>query len=191
MKRFAFVIVGIVVMSLAVSGCVSISKYTPQSEDQDKPVMKMGGTGKESPKVKVEVELLEKPDLSRFSEPRTSDKEVSGNRGYLLGGPSAGKSAAAAEESQPKVWWSSMPEEPVNTSAETAPEVVQAKPVMTKYKVKKGQTLADVSKDVYGTTKKWRKIYEANREKIKNPDKIYAGQVLNVPQEEESVKHLK
>lgn len=187
MKKFAFLIVGIVVMSLAVSGCVSISKYTPQSEEKDKPVMKMGGTGKEQPKVKVEVELLEAPDLSRFSEPRTSDKEITGNRGYLVGGPSA----AATEKEQPKTWWSSMPEEPVNVATESAPDVVEAKPVMTKYKVKKGQTLADVSKDVYGTTKKWRKIYEANKSKIKNPDKIYAGQVLNIPQEESSVKHLK
>jgi len=190
MKKFAFVVVGMVVVGLAVSGCVSVSKYTPQSNEEDKPVMKMGGTGKEQPKVKVEVELLETPDLSRFNDSKTSDKEVTGNRGYLLGGPSTSQATSVGQE-EPKAWWPSTPEETVNTVAETIPQVVEEKPVMTKYKVKKGQTLADVSKDVYGTTKKWKKIYEANKAKIKNPDKIYAGQVLNIPQEENSVKHLK
>lgn len=182
MKKFYLAVVVIALAALAINGCVSVSKYTPQSKEEDKPVMKMGGTGKETPKVKVEVELLEKPDLSKFGDSKTPDKEMTGNRGYLLGGPSTGKigSSADVEQEQPKVWWSSMPE---------APQAAE-EPAMTKYKVKKGQTLADVSKDVYGTTKKWKKIYEANKATIKNPDKIYAGQVLNIPQEE-AVKHLK
>jgi len=195
MKKFLFVITGIMVLSLAVSGCVSISKYTPPANEEEKPVFKAGGTGKEQPKVKIEVELLEKPDLSKFSAPRTPDTDVSGNRGNLPGGLLSAKGSMPAQASagQPKAWWATMPEEPVKTITEELPQAVE--PVMTKYKVKKGQTLADVSKEVYGTTKKWKKIYNANKEKIKNPDKIYAGQVLNIPQEESqgtgAVKHLK
>ncbi|MDD5156003.1 MAG: LysM peptidoglycan-binding domain-containing protein [Candidatus Omnitrophica bacterium] len=50
-----------------------------------------------------------------------------------------------------------------------------------KYKVTKGDTLEKIADKFYGTTKKWTKIYEANRDKLKAPDKIYPGQVLDVP----------
>jgi nucleoid-associated protein YgaU len=34
---------------------------------------------------------------------------------------------------------------------------------------------------VYGSANAWRKIYEANKDKIKNPDLIYPGQVFTIP----------
>lgn len=52
-----------------------------------------------------------------------------------------------------------------------------------KYTVRKGDTLEKISQKLYGTTKKWNKIYNTNKDILKAPDKIYPGQVLNVPVE--------
>jgi nucleoid-associated protein YgaU len=184
MKNFVFLMAGIVAISLAANGCVSISKYTPQARpgmEDEKPVSQ-GKIGKAEPKIKVDVELLERPDLSRFSAPKTPDTEVKGNRGVFEGGVLMMRQDFKAQDvpvqQKPKVWWSTMPEEQPSAQVEPQAEVPQTK--IIKYKVKKGQTLADVSQDVFGTTKKWKKIYEANKDKIKDPNKIYAGQVLEI-----------
>src|SRR3989338_3423663 len=50
------------------------------------------------------------------------------------------------------------------------------------YMVEKGDTLQKISKKFYGTTRQWKKIYEANKELSKSPDKIRAGQIVNIPQ---------
>jgi LysM repeat protein len=43
------------------------------------------------------------------------------------------------------------------------------------YLIKKGDTLGLISKDVYGTPKKWKRLWENNKTLIKNPNHIYAG----------------
>ena len=50
-----------------------------------------------------------------------------------------------------------------------------------KYTVCKNDTLQKISKKFYGTTKKWHKIYEANKDVLRAPDKLYPGQTLNIP----------
>lgn len=51
------------------------------------------------------------------------------------------------------------------------------------YTVVKGDSLSRIAKRQLGDAKKWRKIYEANRATIENPDLIYPGQVLTIPGE--------
>lgn len=51
------------------------------------------------------------------------------------------------------------------------------------YVVQKNDTLQKISQHFYGTTKKWTKIFEANKEKLKTPDRIRPGQVIKLPQE--------
>ncbi|MFA5090377.1 MAG: LysM peptidoglycan-binding domain-containing protein [Candidatus Omnitrophota bacterium] len=58
-----------------------------------------------------------------------------------------------------------------------------AVPAVEKYTVKRGDTLQKISKKFYGTAKKWMKIYDANKEALKGPNKIYPGQVIDVPLE--------
>jgi LysM repeat protein len=48
------------------------------------------------------------------------------------------------------------------------------------YQVVKGDTLAKISKKVYGTTKKWKAIAEANR--ITNPKSLKVGMNLTIPE---------
>lgn len=53
----------------------------------------------------------------------------------------------------------------------------------TMYTVKSGDTLSKIAKEVYGDANKYPKIFEANRPMLKDPDKIYPGQVLYIPQD--------
>ena len=51
----------------------------------------------------------------------------------------------------------------------------------TTYTVKKGDCLWNIAKKFYGSGPKYTKIYDANRGIIKNPNLIYPGQVLTIP----------
>jgi LysM repeat protein len=58
--------------------------------------------------------------------------------------------------------------------AETAPQTKT-------YTVVKGDCLWAIAKKFYGNGNEYTKIYNANTDKIKNPNLIYAGQVLTIP----------
>lgn len=47
--------------------------------------------------------------------------------------------------------------------------------------VQPGDSLSKIAKREYGDANKWRAIFEANRDKIKNPDLIHPGEVLTLP----------
>jgi nucleoid-associated protein YgaU len=49
------------------------------------------------------------------------------------------------------------------------------------YTVQSGDSLSRIAKHVYGDANKWHAIFDANRDKIKNPDLIQPGQVLTLP----------
>lgn len=49
------------------------------------------------------------------------------------------------------------------------------------YEIKKGDTLSAIAKQQLGDASKWRTIYEANKDVIKNPDLIYPGQKIKIP----------
>lgn len=49
------------------------------------------------------------------------------------------------------------------------------------YVVQKGDMLWSIADRVYGDGKLWTVIYAANKDVIKNPECIRAGQVLNIP----------
>lgn len=49
------------------------------------------------------------------------------------------------------------------------------------YTVKKGDCLWNIAKYYYGDGSKYTKIYDANTDKIADPDLIYVGQVLVIP----------
>jgi len=49
------------------------------------------------------------------------------------------------------------------------------------YTVMKGDSLSKIAKALMGDAQKWRFIYAANKDTIKNPDLIYPGQVLKIP----------
>lgn len=52
---------------------------------------------------------------------------------------------------------------------------------MGTYKVKKGDTLWAIAQKYYGDGRKWRKILEANTDKVKNPRTMKVGIELVIP----------
>ena len=68
------------------------------------------------------------------------------------------------------------------TAGDRSPEPAAA-PVSAgrTYVVVSGDSLSKIAKREYGDGNKWRKIYEANRDIIKDPDLIYPGQELKIP----------
>ena len=49
------------------------------------------------------------------------------------------------------------------------------------YTVKSGDTLSKIAKEVYGDAGQWKKIAEANKATIPNPDMIHPGDELTIP----------
>ena len=126
-----------------------------------------------------------------------------GNKGYLMGqGPTEEKERKSTRDTQvleiefgknakAKKGQAASPavqepapiqEEPVMENVEPA-SVEPTAPACEEYKVQKGDTLQKISEKFYGTSKKWNKIFKANKDKMKAPDKIYPGQTICVPTE--------
>lgn len=65
-------------------------------------------------------------------------------------------------------------------------EGVNAPPLPTDvqyYEIKSGDTLWAIAKQYYGDGNKYPQIFEANREVIKDPDKIFVGQKIRIPKQ--------
>ena len=61
--------------------------------------------------------------------------------------------------------------------------VVEAtEPESILYTVKSGDTLSKIAKEHYGNAMKYMVIFEANKPMLTDPDKIYVGQVLRIPE---------
>ncbi len=133
------------------------------------------------------------------------DQEVSGNRGYLsgrtpteevkpksntrdtyvveveMGNPAKFQRVSQAKATEQTIVTTEKPsiEEDFLTEEE---ESIQETPTFKTYKVMNGDTLQKISKQFYGTYKKWQKIYDANKDKLANPNRIKPGMTLNIPE---------
>ncbi len=67
---------------------------------------------------------------------------------------------------------------PEVTPASAAPNVADREKT---YTVVAGDTLSNIAKREYGDAGEWKRIYEANKDTIKNPDLIYPGQTFKIP----------
>ncbi len=136
---------------------------------------------------------------------RVDQNLSSGNRGYLKGQPPAeeldrsrkstrvtqvvefefGNQAdkKAPENAAPQAVYSEPQAGGDDYLESGTPEETPVPVNYRKYKVQKNDTLQKISQRFYGTTRKWTKIYEANRDVLKGPNKIYPGQTINIPEE--------
>lgn len=128
------------------------------------------------------------------------DQEISsssGNRGYIMGQAPESKERTTTrtvrvfeiELGRVKKYNLGCPSiTPLATSMEE-PAAVQEQETQNentaqnfeKYTAGKNDTLQKISKRFYGTTKRWMKIYEANKDVLRGPDKLYPGQTLKIP----------
>lgn len=56
------------------------------------------------------------------------------------------------------------------------------------YTVKSGDTLSKIAKQYYGDAQKYNLIFEANRPMLSHPDKIYPGQTLRIPPQDNGAR---
>ncbi|MEL1263505.1 LysM peptidoglycan-binding domain-containing protein [Pseudoxanthomonas putridarboris] len=49
------------------------------------------------------------------------------------------------------------------------------------YTIEKGDTLSKIAKQHYGSASAWKQIFEANRDVLDDPDRIFPGQVIKLP----------
>ena len=80
------------------------------------------------------------------------------------------------------------PTVPAKSKAKTSTAETTAKPKAEKaargshtYTVKAGDTLSGIAKRVYGDANQWKKIADANKDKIHNKNRIIVGMVLTIP----------
>ncbi|MFC1666240.1 LysM peptidoglycan-binding domain-containing protein [Candidatus Omnitrophota bacterium] len=192
MKRF--VVYSLTIGVFILSGCVM--RVIPREVDRVDQEMKgnrgmlrgetsaLPRTQRKKTKRVYDVEI----ELSSRLDAEMSENYLKGNRGFLKRKDiPEKKSRPAKKERTPSV-----------TLKKSVPQVIYQEPIVTKertgkgarvevqeeqkfYIVKKGDTLQKISQAVYGTTKKWNKIYEANKDVLKNPDSINPGQKLVIP----------
>jgi len=69
--------------------------------------------------------------------------------------------------------------DPDMRSADMVLNVSVDQSVAETYEVKSGDNLSKIAKKYSGIS--WKDIYDANRDKLSDPDKIFPGQVLTIP----------
>jgi LysM repeat protein len=92
--------------------------------------------------------------------------------------PSEAKTKPVASEEKPQPVAKQVP---VITAKAASPASKPEKSASQHYTVKPGDTLTRLAEQFYSSADKWQKIYEANREQVKNPNYIYIGMKLIIP----------
>lgn len=69
----------------------------------------------------------------------------------------------------------------VDFSGVTASVDTTAEKVGGTYTVQKGDSLSKIAKQELGDASAWKRIFEANRDVLDDPDKIQPGQTLKLP----------
>lgn len=186
MKGKILILLGLI-MVLSLSGCVTAKVVERERVDQEisgnqgylkgnVPSASVESRSTTRQYIKVDVEL---PPYKTQKE--TGDKEIWGNEGYLSGGPQP-------RALKPTAIFPSRPSPSVSKEEQYTPAkstVIKTKPTLTNYVVKKNDSLWKIAQrpDVYGDGNKWTKIYQANKDKIKNPNKLRPGIILVIPQD--------
>lgn len=89
------------------------------------------------------------------------------------------KPVATEEKPKPVARQVTSPSAKAETSVATAKAAAQ-------YTVKPGDTLSKLAGQFYNSPDKWEKIYEANRDLLKNPNYIYVGMKLTIPSDDKA-----
>ncbi|NNE68288.1 MAG: LysM peptidoglycan-binding domain-containing protein [Pyrinomonadaceae bacterium] len=87
--------------------------------------------------------------------------------------------AAASAEAKQQLWDEYARLDPDFRSGDLVLNVTSPESSETTYTVQSGDTLSKIGSN-YGVS--WNAIFEANRDKLDDPDKIFPGQELNIPQ---------
>jgi LysM repeat protein len=163
MKKL-WLLAGIIVLS----GCLTMRSYTKEEPRKDLEVE--GNQGYLSGEVKEEPRENELGDTRTISivEVEFGPRKAKGN---ITQGVDTEESVTEEEIRLSQV-------KPVKPAAGVwSPEETE----MQYYIIEKNDTLQKISRKFYGTTKKWNLLYEANKDILKNPDRLHPGVEIKIP----------
>ena len=87
--------------------------------------------------------------------------------------------AKAPEADAPEIVMEA-PAEAVEPTKQSVPVVADA-PKVEYYVIQSGDSLSKIAKQYYGDAMQYPRIFDANKEVIEDPDKIYPGQKIRIP----------
>ena len=131
--------------------------------------------------------------------PRVDLTLEGGNRGYLVGAPAESgelkttRQMVETDVEIPSFYRPKRTGTPASLEGIAPPETdvvggaAEAPPrVFDVYVVQKGDSLWSIAKkpEIYGTATRWRRIFDANRDLLKSPDRVRAGMTLKIPRED-------
>lgn len=128
--------------------------------------------------VQTDVEMPTWEELHPWRKPAKAEARVP------VAAPSAAPEYSVWEEKAPRPDTRAWQPPAVVEEPEPALSPLPSQPLAT-YTVEKGDTLEKISEKFYGTTRKWRRIYEANQDVLRSPNRVYPGQKLTIPSLEE------
>jgi nucleoid-associated protein YgaU len=175
MKKEAIRLFVVVFALAAASGCARVRTYTVEQErvDQD---LSLGNAGYLAGAPQQDLQAGRKLTRTTY----VAEVELGKKPGQRPKGrkPKYEKCPMTMEKEE-----GATEEMTAEAPAMAAPAGAAAAKESVTYTVTANDTLQKISLKFYGTTKKWKAIFEANKEVLKSPDKIYAGQVIKIPQE--------
>ncbi len=182
MKK-ALILAVVLFTTLTLAGCVSVNKVVRERVDQET----IGNRGYLQGSSSGE-EMAAKARTREYMDVRVEIPTVRELKSAFSGKKGKKEAEKGNIESAPE----SYQEESYEESAEEyAPQEETASAGAVIYKVKEGDSLEKIAKQFYGKKSKWNLIYDANKAKIKNPNKIRPGIELVIPGAEEKSEYVK
>lgn len=132
--------------------------------------------------------------------PRVDLSLAGGNRGYLVGTPPAGEGSGKTTRQMVETdveiptLYKPKPGSKQGVGEIAPPEIeqeeseIEAAPThYDTYVVQKGESLWSIAAkpEIYGKATRWRRIFDANRDLLKSPDRLKAGMTLKIPRQAE------
>ncbi len=194
-KPFSMLIALTALVALS-SGCIQTRAYLAEKPRVDQDIPGESATGPVKTRQVLVVEIAEKSKGPVETTEKTTDTKTASTSGQSKV-VTEEKSTVVVHESNftfPKLKAGTIPPAegtavPTTSIAPTAPvlaatgETAVSVPenIPSQYTVQKDDTLQKISKKLYGSYGKWTKIYDANKDKIKDPNFLKAGVVLTIP----------
>ncbi|MBF0569973.1 MAG: LysM peptidoglycan-binding domain-containing protein [Candidatus Omnitrophica bacterium] len=160
MSHKTFVCLIALAAMIVLPGCVSIRSHIEERERVDQDIAGMPPAPKKTRQIVV-IEVTEKDKAQPKAAADVTKAAV------------AAPVESSASEPAPAAASGPAPEAP----KETAPAVA----LPAEYKVEKDDTLQKIAKKFYGAHNQWPRVYNANRDVLKNPNFVKPGIMLKIP----------
>ncbi len=147
---------------LACAGCARINAHLVEKPRVDQQIPGMPLTAPVKTRQILEINVVEKEKAPRLTGTVSSERNSRDLPTEELPAPVTAPAAAVAPQ----------------TTA-TAPV-----PTVKAYKVEKDDTLQKISRKIYGSYGKWTRIYDANKNVIKDPNFLKPGTTLTIPSDQ-------